>query len=178
VCRTGENPVLPPANPSLQTRPSQGRLLWLVRPRRCAALCDRGWKPPGFRHQRHRRTKGVKDTFALFLKTNWHVTGPHFRDYHLLFDEQATEILVMTDLIAERVRKIGRGTLRSIGDIARHQRVQDNQRLIASRQQVHNVCAEHGDVASTSLLETFIDAAEKRSWFLYEAGRRRDSSGH
>ena len=132
----------------------------------------------------------LADAFALFLKTknfHWHVRGPHFRDYHLLFDEQATEILAMTDEIAERVRKLGEGTLRSIGDIARHQTLEDNdashvhpldmlvelrkdnQLFVASLRQAHHACNEHKDVASTSLIETYIDQAEKRTWFLYEA---------
>ena len=134
----------------------------------------------------------LADTFALYLKTknfHWHVSGPHFRDFHLLFDEQAGEIFAMTDEVAERVRKVGGNTLRSIGDIARHQRLadndapyvdpldmlaelrDDNQRFIASMRQAHNVCDEHGDVATASLIENFIDQAEKRVWFLYEAGR-------
>lgn len=134
----------------------------------------------------------LADTFALFLKTknfHWHVSGPHFRDYHLLFDEQASEILEMTDEIAERVRKLGGRTLRSIGDIARHQRLmdndapyvhpldmlaelrRDNQNFVKTMRSAHRVCDEHNDVASASLIEEYIDQAEKRSWFLYEAGR-------
>jgi starvation-inducible DNA-binding protein len=134
----------------------------------------------------------LADTFALYMKTknfHWHVSGPHFRDYHLLFDEQAEQIFAMTDDLAERVRKVGGTTLRSIGDIARHQRLadndaayvdpldmlaelrEDNQRLTASMREVHGVCEEHGDVATTSLLEPFIDQAERRVWFLYEASR-------
>jgi starvation-inducible DNA-binding protein len=140
----------------------------------------------------------LADAFALFLKTknfHWHVSGPHFRDYHLLFEEQATEIFAMTDEIAERVRKLGGSTLRSIGDIARHQRLEDNdspyvepldmlaelrednQRFIASMRQAHDVCDEHNDVASASLIENFIDEAEKRAWFLFEASRRGESTG-
>lgn len=132
----------------------------------------------------------LADTFALFLKTknfHWHVSGPHFRDYHLLFDEQATEILAVTDEIAERVRKLGEGTLRSIGDIARHQTLEDNdashvhpfdmlvelrkdnQLFTASLRRAHHACSEHNDVASTSLIETYIDQAEKRASFLCEA---------
>lgn len=132
----------------------------------------------------------LADAFALLLKTknfHWHVRGPHFRDYHLLFDEQATELLAMTDEIAERVRKLGEGTLRSIGDITRHQTLEDNdachvhpldmlvelrkdnQLFVASLRQAHHACSEHKDVASASLIETYIDQAEKRAWFLYEA---------
>lgn len=141
----------------------------------------------------------LADTFALYLKTknfHWHVSGPHFRDYHLLFDEQADQIFATTDVIAERVRKIGAATLRSIGDISRHQRVadndapyvdpddmlaelrDDNQRFITALREAHDVCEEHNDVATASLLEVFIDEAERRVWFLYETGRKGDPTGH
>jgi starvation-inducible DNA-binding protein len=124
------------------------------------------------------------------------VSGPHFRDYHLLFDEQADQIFASTDVLAERVRKIGQPTLRSISDISRHQRLEDNdapyvepsdmlaelrednQRVVAAMREAHDICDEHNDVASASLLENFIDDAERRVWFLYEAGRKGDSSGH
>ncbi len=140
----------------------------------------------------------LADTFALYLKTknfHWHVSGPHFRDYHLMFDEQADQIFASTDEIAERVRKIGGTTLRSIGDIARKQRLsdndadyvdpqdmlaelrEDNQRCIASMREVHELCDEHNDVATASLLENFIDQAERRVWFLYEAARRGSPTG-
>ena len=140
----------------------------------------------------------LADTFALYMKTknfHWHVSGPHFRDYHLLFDEQAAQIFATTDDIAERVRKIGGVTLRSIGDITRHQRLsdndadyvdpqdmlaelrEDNQRCIAAMRQVHGLCDEHGDIATASILENFIDDAEKRVWFLYEASRRGSPTG-
>jgi starvation-inducible DNA-binding protein len=141
----------------------------------------------------------LADTFALYLKTknfHWHVSGPHFRDYHLLLDEQADQIFATVDVLAERVRKIGQPTLRSVGDISRQQRISDNdavyvdpqdmlaelrddnQRFITSMRETHDVCDEHGDVATTSLLEVYIDEAEKRVWFLYEASRRGDPSGH
>ena len=134
----------------------------------------------------------LADTFALYLKTknfHWHVSGPHFRDYHLLFDEQAAELLATTDVLAERVRKLGQTTLRSIGDIARHQRIpdndapyvdpldmlaelrSDNQALIASMRETHDLCEEENDVATTSLIEVWIDQAERRVWFLYETAR-------
>jgi starvation-inducible DNA-binding protein len=140
----------------------------------------------------------LADTFALYLKTknfHWHVSGPNFRDFHLMFDEHADQIFGMTDVIAERVRKIGGTTLRSIGDIARHQRIadndaayvdaqdmlaelrEDNQSCIRAMRQVHEICDEHGDVATASLLENFIDEAEKRVWFLYEAGRAATATG-
>ena len=140
----------------------------------------------------------VADTFALYLKTknfHWHVSGPHFRDYHLLFDEQADQIFAITDVLAERVRKLGGVTIRSIGDVSRRQRIadndaayvdpqdmlaelrEDNQRFIASMREAHDVCEEHNDVATASLLEVYIDEAEKRVWFLYEAARRGDPTG-
>jgi starvation-inducible DNA-binding protein len=141
----------------------------------------------------------LADTFALYMKTknfHWHVSGPHFRDYHLLLDEQAEQIFASTDVIAERVRKIGGNTLRSIGDISRQQRLadndanyvtpddmlaelrDDNQRVVASMREAHGLCDEHEDVATASLLEVFIDEAERRVWFLYEASRRGDRTGH
>lgn len=134
----------------------------------------------------------LADTFALFVKTknfHWHMSGPHFRDYHLLLDEQADQIIATTDPIAERVRKLGGGTVRSIGHIKRMQRIldndadyvtpadklaelrEDNRQLVAAMRQAHGVCDEHGDVASASLLEVWIDDAERRVWFLFEAGR-------
>ena len=141
----------------------------------------------------------LADSFALYLKTknfHWHVSGPHFRSYHLLFEEQAAAIFETTDEIAERVRKIGGTTLRSIGDIAKHQSLKDNdedfvppsamlrellddnKKTIGSMRKAHEVCDKPGDVASASLLENYIDAAEKRAWFLFESGRKGDGSGH
>jgi starvation-inducible DNA-binding protein len=134
----------------------------------------------------------LSDMFALYLKTknfHWHVSGPHFRDYHLMLDEHGDQIFATTDAIAERVRKIGGTTLRSIGQISRLQRIydndaeyvtpldmlaellQDNQQLIASMRETHDLCDQHRDVATTSLLEVWIDEAERRTWFLYEATR-------
>jgi len=134
----------------------------------------------------------LADFFALYLKTknfHWHVSGPHFRDYHLLLDEQADQLYATTDPIAERVRKLGGTTLRSIGHIARLQRVldndadyvtpldmlaelrEDNARLAERLRQTHSVCDEHNDVATASLLEVWIDEAERRAWFLFEATR-------
>jgi len=141
----------------------------------------------------------LADTFALYFKTknfHWHVSGPHFRDYHLMFDEQAEQIFAATDVLAERVRKLGGTTLRSIGDIGRHQRLadndaayvdpqdmlaelrEDNQRVITALREAHDLCDEHNDVATASFLENFIDEAERRVWFLYEAGRRGEPTGH
>jgi starvation-inducible DNA-binding protein len=135
----------------------------------------------------------LADMFALYMKTknfHWHVSGPHFRDYHLLLDEQGDQVFATTDSIAERVRKIGGTTLRSIGHICRLQRVldnnadfvtptdmlaelrNDNRELVAKLRETHDLCDEHGDVASASLLENWIDEAERRVWFLYESTRR------
>jgi len=132
----------------------------------------------------------LADIFALYLKTknfHWHVSGSHFRDYHLLLDEQAAQILATTDVIAERVRKIGARTLHSIGEISRRQRVRDNdadnvaaadmlvellndnQQLASYLRETHGLCDEYGDVASASLLENWIDEAEQRVWYLFEA---------
>jgi starvation-inducible DNA-binding protein len=139
----------------------------------------------------------LADVFALYLKTknfHWHMSGPHFRDYHLLLDEHADQIFATTDALAERVRKIGGTTLRSIGHIGRLQRVldndadfvtpqdmlaelrDDNRQLVASLRETHGLCDEHGDVASASLLETWIDEAERRAWFLFEATRPGESA--
>jgi starvation-inducible DNA-binding protein len=136
----------------------------------------------------------LADIFALYLKTknfHWHMSGPHFRDYHLLLDEQGDQILAVTDAIAERVRKIGGTTLRSIGQIARLQRIfdndagfvapldmlaelrDDNRQLAAHLRQAHALCDEYGDVAGASLLEVWIDEAERRAWFLFEVSRVR-----
>jgi starvation-inducible DNA-binding protein len=134
----------------------------------------------------------LADMFALYVKTknfHWHVSGPHFRDYHLLLDDQAARIFGTTDDIAERVRKIGGTTLRSIGQISRSQRVldndadyvtpldmlaelrDDNKQLTASMRTTHDLCEEHRDIATASLLENWIDEAERRTWFLFEITR-------
>jgi len=141
----------------------------------------------------------LADTFALYVKTknfHWHVSGPHFRDYHLLLDEQATQIEDSVDILAERVRKIGGMTIRSIGQIAKLQRVKDNDEEVVlpgdmlaelmadnkahihNMREAHKIADEHEDVATASLLENFIDEAEKRCWFLFEASRGADRSGH
>jgi starvation-inducible DNA-binding protein len=141
----------------------------------------------------------LADSLALYLKTknfHWHVSGPHFRDYHRMFDEQAAEIFAMTDPLAERVRKIGGTTLRSIGHIGRLQRLadndasyvepadmlaellDDNRQLAAFMRQTHDLCDDHDDVATESLLEEFIDQTEERIWFLFEASRGMQTSGH
>jgi starvation-inducible DNA-binding protein len=134
----------------------------------------------------------LADMFALYLKTknfHWHVSGPHFRDYHLLLDDQGDQIFATTDAIAERVRKVGGTTLRSIGQVGRLQRVldndadfvtpldmlaelrDDNKQLTANLRETHALCDEQGDIASASLIENWIDEAERRTWFLFEASR-------
>src|SRR5437764_9862763 len=153
--------------------------------------------PTGLRSEATRDISGalnalLADFFALYLKTknfHWHVSGPHFRDYHLLLDEQADQTFATTDAIAERVRKLGGTTLRSIGHIARLQRVldndaefvspldmlaelrDDNKQLTSSLREAHAICDKHEDVASASLIENWIDEAERRTWFLFEATR-------
>jgi starvation-inducible DNA-binding protein len=138
-------------------------------------------------------------TFALYLKTknfHWHVSGPHFRDYHLLLDQHGDQIFAITDDIAERVRKIGGTTIRSIGQISKLQGIDDNNEnfvppvemlrelmndnkaLIAAMREAHEITDKGGDVATTSMLENWIDEAERRTWFLFEASRRGDNSGH
>jgi starvation-inducible DNA-binding protein len=135
----------------------------------------------------------LADVFALYLKTknfHWHVSGPHFRDYHMMLDEQSDQLFAMTDPIAERIRKVGGTTLRSIGHIGRLQRVldndaeyvepsdmlaelrDDNKDLAARLREAHNVCDAHHDIATASLIEVWIDQTERRTWFLFEATRR------
>src|SRR3954471_2112777 len=137
----------------------------------------------------------LADMFALYVKTknfHWHVSGPHFRDYHLLLDEQGDQIFATTDAIAERARKIGGTTLRSIGHIGRLQRIpdndgdfvtpmdmlaelrDDNRQITAAMRETHGLCDEYGDVATASLLENWIGEAERRTWFLFETTRHGD----
>src|SRR5438309_620820 len=134
----------------------------------------------------------LADVFALYLKTknfHWHMSGPHFRDYHLMLDDQGDQLFSMTDAIAERVRKIGGTTVRSIGQISRLQRIvdsnaeyvepldmiaelrEDNAILTRNMREVHLLCDEAGDVATASLLEIWMDETEKRTWFLFECGQ-------
>ncbi len=141
----------------------------------------------------------LADVFALYLKTknfHWHMSGPHFRDYHLLLDEHADQIYAMTDPIAERIRKTGGSTIRSIGHIARMQRIkdndaeyvdpldmlaelrEDNMTLAARLREVHDVVDELRDIATASLIENWIDETERRTWFLFESSRSGDKSGH
>jgi len=141
----------------------------------------------------------LADTFGLYVKTrnfHWHISGPNFRSYHLLFDEQAESIEKSVDMLAERVRKVGGTTIRSIGHIARLQRIKDNDEdfvepgdmlceLLADNKatagnmrKAHKLADDHEDVATASLLEVLIDEAERRAWFLFEASRGADRSGH
>jgi starvation-inducible DNA-binding protein len=141
----------------------------------------------------------LADVFALYLKTknfHWHMSGPHFRDYHTMLDDQSEQIFEMTDPLAERIRKVGGSTLRSIGHIARTQRIldndavfvepsdmlgelcDDNKTLVSRLREAHGVCQEHNDIATTSLIEVYIDETERRTWFLFEASRPADTSGH
>jgi starvation-inducible DNA-binding protein len=140
----------------------------------------------------------LADVFSLYVKTknfHWHMSGPHFRDYHLLLDEQAEQIFAMTDPIAERVRKIGSPTLKSIGQISKNQRIldndsdyvepsdmlaelrEDNAMLVASMREAHAICDKHRDVATASLIEAWIDETERRAWFLHETLVHPDSGG-
>jgi starvation-inducible DNA-binding protein len=122
------------------------------------------------------------NVFALYLKTknfHWHMSGLHFRDYHLLLDEQADQLFAMTDPMAERIRKLGGNTLKSIGHISCLQRVADNDAdfvepldMLAELREVHEVCDKHRDIASASLMEVWIDETERRTWFLFEASSR------
>jgi starvation-inducible DNA-binding protein len=136
----------------------------------------------------------LADVYALYIKTknfHWHMSGPHFRDYHLLLDEQSDQIFAMSDPIAERARKLGGTTIRSIGDIARQKRIadndadyvdpqdmlaelaEDNKHLVSIMREVHHTCDAHGDIATASLLEVWIDESERRTWFLWESTRNR-----
>jgi len=141
----------------------------------------------------------LADAFALYLKTknfHWHMSGPHFRDYHLMLDEQADQIFATTDPLAERVRKLGGKTLRSIGDIGRAQSLkdndkdfvsprdmllellQDNKAMAHAMREAHELCEDHQDAATASILEVYIDETERRTWFLFEASRDADRTGH
>jgi starvation-inducible DNA-binding protein len=141
----------------------------------------------------------LADVFALYFKTknfHWHLSGPHFRDYHLLFDEHAAQLFAMTDDVAERVRKIGGRTLTSIGHAGRLQRIsdndapfvepsdmlaelaQDNRALAASLREAHGLCEEHRDLGTAAMLEVWVDETERRTWFLFESSKHGDTAGH
>jgi starvation-inducible DNA-binding protein len=161
-----------------------------AKPSRAAALrTPTGLSEAAVRDISASATTLLADVFALYLKTknfHWHMSGANFRDYHLLLDDQGDQLFAITDPLAERVRKLGGGTLRSIGDIAKRQRIEDNDAefvhphemlaelredngsLVASMRALHSVCDEHEDVATASLLENWIDEGEQRVWFLFE----------
>jgi starvation-inducible DNA-binding protein len=141
----------------------------------------------------------LADAFALYLKTknfHWHMSGPHFRDYHLMLDEQSDQIFATTDPLAERIRKLGQRTIRSIGHIGELQTIKDNdaefvgpldmlrelmndnKAMAASMRKAHELCDDQKDIATASLLEVYVDETERRTWFLFEASRQADPSGH
>jgi starvation-inducible DNA-binding protein len=181
-------------------QPSTSPDLASLRTRQAAALATRSDLPAeATRDVAAAMNAVLADVFALYLKTknfHWHMSGPHFRDYHLMLDEQSDQLFAMTDPIAERVRKLGRPTLRSIGHIARSQRVldndadfvepgdmlaelcEDNKALATRLREAHGVCDERRDIATASLIEVWIDETERRAWFLFESARRGDSGGH
>ena len=141
----------------------------------------------------------LADAFALYLKTknfHWHMSGPHFRDYHLMLDEQSDQIFATTDPLVERIRKLGQRTIRSIGHIGELQTIKDNdaefvgpldmlrelmndnKAMAASMRKAHELCDDQKDIATASLLEVYVDETERRTWFLFEASRQADPSGH
>src|SRR5213596_57504 len=174
---------------------TNGRTMAKSNPRKAELLHRRDAPPEATKDISGAMNAILADVFALYLKTknfHWHMSGHHFRDYHLLLDEHAEQLFAMTDVIAERVRKIGGLTLHSIGEIGRTQRVldndaeyvepldmlaelaDDNKTLAARLRETHNVCDEHRDVATASLTEVWIDETERRTWFLFEATRPRN----
>src|SRR6266550_8526353 len=183
----------------IMTKPSAGKLQNLKERQMAPLVTPTDLRAKATRDIAAAMNAILADVFALYVKTknfHWHMSGPHFRDYHLLLDEQADQIFAMTDPIAERVRKLGGLTIRSIGQIARTQRLpdndaeyvepsdmlaelgDDNKTLAASLRQAHNVWDQHGDVATASLIEVWLDETERRVWFLFESNRHGDSSGH
>jgi len=181
------------------TKPSAGKVQNLKERQMAPLVTPTDLKPKATKDIASAMNAILADVFALYLKTknfHWHMSGPHFRDYHLLLDEQADQIYAMSDPIAERIRKVGGTTLRSIGHISRTQRIldndaefvqpldmlaelrEDNKVLAASLREAHNVCEEHRDIATASLIEVWIDETERRTWFLFEASRQGDTTGH
>jgi starvation-inducible DNA-binding protein len=181
------------------TKPSAGKVQNLKERQMAPLVTPTDLKPEATKDIASAMNAILADVFALYLKTknfHWHMSGPHFRDYHLLLDEQADQIYAMADPIAERIRKVGGTTLRSIGHISRTQRIldndaefvqpldmlaelrEDNKVLAASLREAHNVCEEHRDIATASLIEVWIDETERRTWFLFEASRQGDTTGH
>jgi starvation-inducible DNA-binding protein len=200
--RRSNEPVRRPHRPDQElsmTRPDSSEATALHARRKVPLATPTDLKPEAIRDVSAALNAVLADVFALYLKTknfHWHMSGPHFPDYHLMLDEQSDQLFAMTDPIAERVRKLGGSTLRSIGHIARMQRVSDNDaeyvepgdmlaelgednKTLATRlREAHEVCDENRDIASASLIEGWIDEAERRTWFLFESGRRGDSGGH
>lgn len=177
---------------------STGRAELLVRQRRPLAT-PTDLEPDAIREIAGAMNAVLADVFSLYFKTknfHWHMSGPHFRDYHLLLDEQSDQLFAMTDPIAERVRKLGASTLKSIGQVVRVKRVldndadyvepqdmlaellEDNKALTAHLREAHDLCDEGRDVATASLIENWIDEGERRTWFLFEISRRPDSTRH
>jgi starvation-inducible DNA-binding protein len=180
------------------TRPAQKKTEALMLRQRAPLITPTDLTPQAVRDVCAAMNAILADAFALYLKTknfHWHMSGPHFRDWHLLLDEQGDQIFAMTDPIAERVRKLGGPTLKSIGSISRLQRVldndadyvepldmlaelQDDNKMLTTRlREAHNVCEESRDVATASLIEVWIDETERRTWFLYEATRKGGTGG-
>jgi starvation-inducible DNA-binding protein len=164
----------------------------VVRKREAPLLTPTDLKPVATRDIAFALNAILADVFTLYVKTknfHWHMSGPHFRDYHKLFDQQADQLFAMTDAVAERVRKVGGMTLHSIGEISRLQRIrdndepfvepedmlaelrEDNKALAVSLRAAHQLCDKHRDVATASLIEVWLDEGERRTWFLFEAGR-------
>ena len=164
----------------------------VVRKREAPLLTPTDLKPVATRDITIALNAILADVFALYFKTknfHWHMSGPHFRDYHKLFDQQAGQLFEMTDAVAERVRKIGGMTLHSIGEVSRLQRIrdndeafvepedmlaelrEDNKALAVSLRAAHQLCDKHRDVATASMIEIWLDEGERRTWFLFEAGR-------
>jgi starvation-inducible DNA-binding protein len=164
----------------------------VVRKREAPLLTPTDLKPVATRDITVALNAILADVFALYFKTknfHWHMSGPHFRDYHKLFDQQAGQLFEMTDAVAERVRKVGGMTLHSIGEVSRLQRIrdndeafvepddmlaelrEDNKALAVSLRAAHQLCDKHKDVATASMIEIWLDEGERRTWFLFEAGR-------
>jgi starvation-inducible DNA-binding protein len=188
-----------PTRNTIMTKPSAGKVQNLKERQMAPLVTPTDLKAKATKDIAAAMNTILADVFALYLKTknfHWHMSGPHFRDYHLLLDEQADQIYAMSDPIAERIRKVGGTTLRSIGHISRMQRIldndaefvqpldmlaelrEDNKVLAASLREAHNVCEEHRDIATASLIEVWIDETERRTWFLFEASRQGDTTGH
>jgi len=183
----------------MKTRTTTKQRQALVLRREAPLLTPTDLKPAATRDITAALNAILADVYALYFKTknfHWHLSGPHFRDYHLLFDEQAEQLFAMTDPLAERVRKIGGMTLHSMGESTRTQRItdndasyvepadmlaelrEDNKTLAVALRAAHDLCEKHKDIATASLIEVWVDEGERRSWFLFEAGRNERTGGH